>query len=151
MFRTQYTQEMKLSDKRGSNLNNSAERIENGGSLSRWYNDDYTRLRKLICLYMLHTHMLHEVSRFSGSAVSKGIKKKLISQPSVNVHTCFFATGITGLFSGLAVSKVEKNKQNKTNQKKKTRIQRIQLGRFIWRTRSLLPIAANLLKTSCDQ
>ena len=65
--------------------------------------------------------MLHDVSRFSGSAVSKGIKKKLISQPSVNVHTCFFATGITGLFSGLAVSKVEKNKQNKTNQKKKKR------------------------------
>ena len=99
-------------DKIGSNLNNSAGRIENGGSLSRWYNDDYTRLRKLICLYMLHTHMLHDVSRFSGSAVSKGIKKKLISQPSVNVHTCFFATGITGLFSGLAVSKVETKKQN---------------------------------------
>ena len=41
----------------------------------------------------------------------------LISQPSVNVHTCFFATGITGLFSGLAVSKVkQKTKKNENTE-----------------------------------
>ena len=36
-------------DKIGSDLNKSAEQIGNGRKLSRWYNDDYTPLRKLIC------------------------------------------------------------------------------------------------------
>ena len=49
---------------------------------------------------------------------SPKVLKKLISQPSVNVHTCFFATRITGLFSGLAVSKVEKKKTKQNKQKK---------------------------------
>ena len=122
-------------DKIGSNLNNSAGRIENGGSLSRWYNDDYTRLRKLICLYMLHTHMLHDVSRFSGSAVFKGIKKNWFRSLRWTFTHASLPLGLLDFsrFSGLAVSEVIKKK--KQNKKK----------------RSLLPMAANLLKTSCDQ
>ena len=39
-------------------------------------------------------------------------EKKLISQSSVNVHTCFFLTGITSLFSTLWNSFLQSKKKN---------------------------------------
>ena len=52
-------------DKKGSDLNNSAERIENGGKLSRWYNHDCANWSVSICC--IHTCSFATVisSRFS--------------------------------------------------------------------------------------